>query len=333
MATSFFPIARRQGGVLSRTQLIGAGVDRHRISRMVGSAELLEVRDGVFVCAGAPPTWNQRAWIHLLEVPGPAALSHRTAARLQHAGRFPTSDIDVLVAEEGWHPPITGDRHRTTWLPPHHLTEIDGLPVTTLARTMFDLCGLVSVKRRARGLSSLTRAQVERAVDDGLARTMTVAQLNRVLAALGGRGRPGTVLMRDLLEARSDGYVATESELEDLLVDVLSAHGLPAPVRQQALGGDEDRVGRVDFVFLGPSVVIEADGRRHHTAKLDADADRWRDLELAAAGFLVIRVTWHQLVHDPERFIAALRKVLAVRTLGSSGAAAAKELRVDLAPS
>ena len=313
MATLFFSTARRQGGALSRRQLTDAGVDSHRINRMVARAELLEVRDGVYVCAGAPPTWNQRAWIHLLEVPGLAVLSHRTAARMQHTGRFATSEIDVLVAEKGWHPSITGDRHRTTWLPPHHMTVVDGLPVTTLARTMFDLCGLVSPKRRMRGLPSLTRAQVERAVDDGLARSMTVVDLNRVLAVLGGRGRPGTVLMRELLEVRTGGYVATESELEDLLVDVLTAHGLPTPVRQMALGGDDGRVGRVDFVFLGPSVVIEADGRRHHTAKLDADADRWRDLELAAAGFLVIRVTWHQLVHDPERFIAALRKVLAVR--------------------
>lgn len=330
MANTFLITARRQGGAIHRAQLVDAGVDRHRIARMVERGDLLQVRDSVFVAAGAPPSWNQRAWIHLLEVPGKAVLSHRTAARLQRTGRFSTSDIDVLVVEDGWHPPVSGDRHRTTWLPPHHLATVDGLPVTTLARTMFDLCGLVSAKRRARGLPNLTRPQVARAMDDGLARNLTVAQLNRVLGALGGRGRPGTVLMRELLEARSDGYVATESELEDLLVDVLMAHGMPIPVRQKSLGGD-DHVGRVDFVFDAPCVVVEADSRRHHTALLDADGDRWRDLELAAAGFVVIRVTWYQLVHEPERFVAALRKVLAARTPPPTAHPASLEPRVDLA--
>ena len=57
-------------------------------------------------------------------------------------------------------------------------------------------------------------------------------------------------------------------------------------------------------------VVIEADSRKHHTALLDADHDRWRDIELAAAGFVVIRVTWHQLVDEPVRFVRALEKLL-----------------------
>ncbi|MGN6692698.1 MAG: DUF559 domain-containing protein [Aquihabitans sp.] len=328
MAAAVPLLARRQGGAIGRAQLLEAGVDRHRIARMVARGDLIKVRSRVYVAASAPPTWNQRAWIRLLEVPGQAALSHRTAARMQRAGRFSVDDIDVIVLEDGWHPDIAADRHRTTYLPAHHVTTVEGLPVTTLARTIFDLCGLVSAKRRRRGLPSLTRAQVARAMDDGLARTLTVPQLNRVLAALGGRGRPGTVLMRELLEERSEGYVATESELEDLLVDVLVAYGLPLPVRQRALGGEEDRVGRVDFAYEVCRVVVEADGRKHHTALTDAEADRWRDLELAAAGFVVIRVTWHQLVHEPERFIAALRKVLEARTPPSLDPTP-NELRVD----
>ncbi|MEZ5204499.1 MAG: DUF559 domain-containing protein [Acidimicrobiales bacterium] len=60
--------------------------------------------------------------------------------------------------------------------------------------------------------------------------------------------------------------------------------------------------------------MIEADGRRHHTALLDAESDRWRDLELSSAGFVVIRVTWDQLVGEPQRFVAGLRRLIEVRT-------------------
>lgn len=77
--------------------------------------------------------------------------------------------------------------------------------------------------------------------------------------------------------------------------------------------GAERPIGRVDAVYPAERIVIEADGRRNHTALLDAEADRWRDLELAAAGFVVIRVTWWQLVNEPDRFVEALRQLLATR--------------------
>ncbi len=90
---------------------------------------------------------------------------------------------------------------------------------------------------------------------------------------------------------------------------VISSAGLPLPARQRTVGGD-DLVGRVDFLYEAERVVIECDGRRHHFGKVDAERDRWRDLELSAAGWVVIRVTWWQLVHQPERFTAQLRQLL-----------------------
>ena len=203
--------------------------------------------------------------------------------------------------------PVIG--HQRT-LHPREVEWIDGLPVTTLPRTLFDICGLVSPARRLRGLPALTRREVERAMDDALARTTSVAQLEQVLARLGGRGRGGTVLFRELLDERGEGFVATESELEDLLFAVLMRFGLPLPAKQVVLGGDRP-VGRVDFVYREKRIVIEADSRRHHSALLDAERDRWRDLDLAADGFIVIRVTWRQLVDEPVRFVQALERLLA----------------------
>jgi very-short-patch-repair endonuclease len=193
------------------------------------------------------------------------------------------------------------------------VTAVDGIPVTTVARTIFDLASLVSPARRRRGLVALTDAQVERALDDAMARGVPLEQFERVLASLAGRGRAGTRLMRDLVLERSSGEAVTESELEDLVEVVLSEFGIELPSRQVSVGGTEAPVGRVDFVFRHERVVLEADGRRHHTALRDAEADRWRDLDLAAAGYVAIRVTQRQLVHEPGRFARGLDALLAAR--------------------
>jgi very-short-patch-repair endonuclease len=304
---------RRQGGAIHRRQLREHEVGHRRLAALLDRGELVAVGEHVFVAASAPATWQRRAWIELLGAAPGARLGFRTAAQLHRVGRFTTSDIDLLEPEEVWHRHRAGTVHRTSWLPPHHLATVDGLPVTCLARTVFDLAALASVTRRRRGLPWLTEQQVARAMDDALARSLSLAGLHRVLGEMGRRGRPGTALARRLVAERSEGYRGTESELEDLLEAVLVAAGVDLPVRQRGLGGATP-VGRVDFVYLEARVVIEVDGRAHHTALLDADADRWRDLELSAAGFIVIRVTWRQLTLEPERFVAALRQLVERRT-------------------
>ncbi len=270
--------------------------------------------DDVFLVGGTAPTWHQRLWTGLLTARHDAVLSHRTAARLANAGRFGEVHVDVLEVENTDHRISRAAGHRTSWLPPHHRTQIQGFPVTTLARTCFDLAGLASPRRRRRGWPSITTAQATRALDDAIGRGLALRDLHEVLDTMGKRGRPGTVLFRELLAARGASFVATESVLEDLLVEVLDAHGLPAPARQRPLGTAQAPIGRVDFLYVAERVVVEADGRQNHTALLDAQADRWRDLELAAGGWVVIRVSWAQLVDEPTRFVDALRQLLAVRS-------------------
>lgn len=312
----FRTTAARQGGAVHRRQLRDLGVGHRRLAALVASGELEPVRDHVFVARSSPASWQRRAWIEVLDASPGAVLGHRTAASLLHVGRFVRSEIDIVELEARSHRrSVPATIHRTTWLPAHHRTTVEGLPVTTLPRTLFDLASLVSPARRRRGLVWLDEATVVRALDDALAGPMRVDALHRILGELGRRGRPGTALMRRLVDERSDGYVATESELEDLLEAVLASAGMPMPARQRDVGGDTP-VGRVDFAYLAARVVIEADGRKHHTSLTDAEADRWRDLELAGAGFVVVRVTWRQLTLEPGRFIAGLRELLRRRDPG-----------------
>ena len=115
--------------------------------------------------------------------------------------------------------------------------------------------------------------------------------------------------MRDILDKRAPGYVATASELETRFVELLEAAGVEVPEKQVNLGGDE-WIGRVDFVDRRARVVFELDGRVGHASELDRKRDRRRDNELMAEGFRVFRFTWEELVARPQWVLAMVRKAL-----------------------
>jgi very-short-patch-repair endonuclease len=172
--------------------------------------------------------------------------------------------------------------------------------VTCPERTILDLCGAVHPQR------------AERALDNALAMKLTTfPEMALMLAETGARGRPGTALLRQVLAVRTEDYVPPASELEALVLAVLQAAGVRLPDRQEWVGGTRAPVGRVDFVYRKAKVVIEADSRRYHSSWLDVQADHRRDLLLAAAGWTIIRVNWHQLVGEPELFVAAVRSFAA----------------------
>lgn len=304
-------LGHEQAGVVHHRQLRAAGLPRKVISTQCAAGLLIELHPRVFRIAGTQITWEQRLWSELLCARRDAVVSHRSAARVHGIGRFTEAHFDLVEPINRSNRISVASPHSSTWVPAHHRTLVRGIPVTTIPRTVFDLASQVSVKRYRRGLPSLRHRQVARALDDALGSGTPFDALDGMLSELGGRGRGGTVVLRGLLATRGEGFVATESELEDLLCAVLDEHGLPRPLRQRTLGGLEDRVGRVDFLYAGTNVVIEADGRKNHTALLDREGDAWRDLELTAAGFTVIRVTWTQLTDDPRRFVANLRRLLA----------------------
>lgn len=70
-----------------------------------------------------------------------------------------------------------------------------------------------------------------------------------------------------------------------------------------------DGVGRVD-VLVGDRLVIEVDGRAFHTG--DAfEEDRRRDFELVTRGYVVLRLSYRQVVHDWDRTRAGILALVA----------------------
>jgi hypothetical protein len=291
--------AAQQHGAFSERQAAFSGGTRAMIRHRVRVGRWRRLAPGVYALAGSPPTWHQRLWAAMLEAGRESVASHRSAAALLGIPGYRLGPVEVTLVRGSNHRVTLGTLHETSWLPDAHVTEIEGVPCTTLPRTIFDLA---AVEREGR---------VVRAFDDSMARLgLTVRRQEEVVAVLGRRGRPGTAAMRRLVASRGDGYVPTESELEALAVEVLVARDLPAPARQVSVWGGDRPVGRVDLGYPGTPVLIEAQSRRHHLSLPDWEADLARIAEAAAGGWAMIPVTWYQLVHEPDDFVRRVRQAL-----------------------
>ena len=291
-------LAERQHGVFTLEQARAAEFTRSAILHRLSSGRWERVGPGLFRVPGAPRTWEQRL-SGLVLASGPVAgASHRSAAALLAIPGFDRSGtIEVITPRPRRHRDPDYRVHRWRVLPYHHLTVVDGITTTRVSRTLIDLAGLLQPSR------------TERAVDNCLAaRTATVGSLRAVFIELAQPGRKGIALMRQLLNERGDGYVPPSSELEACFLALPRRLGVPEPARQVDVGDIEHWVGRVDFAYPEVRLVIELDSHRHHTARLDVEADSVRDARLRAAGWRVERFNWTDIT-DPERVIALFQEV------------------------
>ena len=185
------------------------------------------------------------------------------------------------------------------------VTSPRGLPITSPARTIFDLAGVVSQRR----LSHVVQTQL--ATD-----SPTLDDLHRCFARLARRGRPGVVRLRSILdELTDDGPTMTESELESRVWEGLRLHGICGFVPQFRPPWFDGRRGIVDFGHRAAKVIVEADGRRWHARHETMAQDRRRDRRAALNGWLVVRVMWEDLGDGSafEELAAIVRTRLATR--------------------
>lgn len=278
-------LAERQHGPISVGQTRDLGLTRSAILHRVHSGRWEPVGGGVYRIVGAERTWTQRLHAAVLASGPAAAASHRSAAALLGIPGFDRAGpIEVVTPRPRRHRQPNCRIHRWRILPDDHLTIVEGMVTTRVSRTLIDLAGVVHP------------ARTERAVDNCLAaRTVTLGALRAAFIDLARPGRKGIALMRRLLDERSDGYVPPASELEACFVALLRS-GLPEPARQVDVGDGLGWVGRVDFAYTGARTIIELDSRRHHSSKLDVEADAVRDRRLQVAGWRVERLGWDDLI-------------------------------------
>jgi very-short-patch-repair endonuclease len=100
----------------------------------------------------------------------------------------------------------------------------------------------------------------------------------------------------------------TRSELERRFLDLCRRHGLPRPKVNLWISVPGDGF-EVDFCWPEARVIVETDSRWHDDT-LSRNRDVQRDEALAAAGWLVIRLRWHDVVETPAATANRIRPAL-----------------------
>jgi Protein of unknown function (DUF559) len=304
-------VALGQAGAFSIGQASACGADRSVRYRRVMAGVWRRPAGEVFLLRDHPVTWHTRLWVALLEAGDTGAVGLQAAAQLLGLSRRWRDPVVVTKKRGRHHVVTTAICHETSWLPDDHIVTIDGLPCTNIARTLFDLAGDPKPwERRSEAGLDIHGKRIRRLMNDALREHgLTIDAMAAMLAALGKRGRPGTALIRRLLDEFGPDHTPTESGLEDMFLAVITAAGLELPEKQVSLGDDHVFTGRVDFVYRRARLIIEVDSG-YHDGPDDRHADRWRDNDLHARGWRVIRVRYRDLVREPDRVVALIRRAL-----------------------
>jgi very-short-patch-repair endonuclease len=274
-------LAERQHGVVAARQLAAIGLSRNAVSARAQAGRLHRVHRGVYAVGHTVLTVNGRRMAAVLAAGPGAALSHASAAALWQIRPTSATRIDVSVRSAAGRGKRPGLRiHRAARLRDDEITVQQGITVTTVARTLFDLA------------SSMPGRVLERALDEAEIRELyDFASLDALVRAHAGE-RGAAALARAL---RHDaGTTATKSELEELLLSICDRHGIERPAVNADVAGLE-----VDFLFAKRRLVVEADSWAFHRTRRAFERDRERDAILARADYRTLRFTHRQLTREP----------------------------------
>jgi len=295
-------VATRQHGAFTRAQALESGMSARTIDRRLSSGVWDRVYRGVYRLAGTAATWRQSLFAACLLWGEGAVIAHRAGARLVGFLGFASDEIEVSVPDRRERV-FRGIVHRPRILSSADVTTVDGIPVTTPARTLIDVAGYV------------TAEVLEEVLDDALRRRLvTIAWIRWRLHELGTARRRGSALLASLLEARLETSTVPETVFETRLLRVLIGAGLPLPTLQFRVATPSGEA-RLDFAYVEDKVAIEADGFRWHSSRQQWDNDRDRGNALTVLGWTVIHVTWTQLKYRPDEIVESVRSVLANRAV------------------
>ena len=249
-------------------------------------------------------TWVRSLWLAHLYAGPDSVISHESAGRLHHIEEVPAGIASVMVGRDLRNGPVGLRLRRADDLLAEHVEQINGLPVTTLHRTIVDLAMTLHI-------ASL-RSLVTREITDG---RVSAASLGASMDGLRRRGKPGVANLSRVLDDLGTGKGLPRSELERLLDDVIHLAGLPSPQHEYPLPGRGAVTGFVDRCWPDARLIVEADGRKWHSRRSQMERDATRSLEAQAAGFETTRLLWEHLRHDPHGTAELLRTVHEQRCL------------------
>jgi very-short-patch-repair endonuclease len=284
-----FDLARRQHWAITTSQLLATGLTPAAIRHGVAAGRLHPVHRGVFA-VGRPDLTREGRWMAAVLSAGPGAGLAQVSAVLNWAIDDRAEGLPHVVV------PASGGRrrrpgvvvHRSRTLTADDIVVRDGIPVTTLPRTLWDLAGLPPSRARL-------RPAVRQAV------RLHGLDIARLLSELDGRPDARSARLLRVLALWVPRTEVTESELEARFLALCARARIPAPDLQRRFGNR-----RADFVWHDCRLIVETDGASH-LGLVALGEDRAKDRDLQMRGYAVIRFTWADVVNRPAQTAREIR--------------------------
>jgi very-short-patch-repair endonuclease len=283
-ATTVAAIAGRTYGVVTRAQLLGAGMSSREIHGRLERGELLRVHRGVYRVGHEAPSVEAKYMAAVLAGGDGALLCGAAAAYLLGLIRGEPPEPEIVTPRK-----CRVDAVRTRRSNHGNSTIWKGIPVTSPAQTLVDLAPDLPDEDLARvcheaGLRHYTKP---RQVKEALARRPNAPGAARLWAIMNG-----------------DVKVVL-SKLEARFLDRLREIRRPLPVTNRPAGSK-----RVDCRWSEYDLTVELDGFRTHRSRHAWEQDRRREREAYARGDQFRRYTWGDVFEDPTAMLAELEQLL-----------------------
>ena len=207
-------LAARQHGVVAARQLVDGGVSSRAIERRVASGLLHRLHRGVYAVGHPVPSADGRLMAAVLAGGPDAVLSHRPAGNEWGMRRWSGR---AAVTVPRWRRSTGLIEIHSSPLPDDERTILDGIPITTVPRTLFDLATVLDHDALVRALNE---AEIRRLAD----RLPLPALLER------HRGERGAGALRRALEDAGCGRGITREELEERFAAFIRRYRLAPPL-------------------------------------------------------------------------------------------------------
>jgi hypothetical protein len=289
-------LANRQHGVVSIGQLQRLGYSRDQVRWAVRTGWLQSIDRSVYAVGHKRLSLEGQCFAAVLACGPGAVLSHHSAAWLHGLARWKPAPFHV-TGPAARRPRLPVRIHRARRLESVDLQRVEGLPTTSVPRTLLDMAAAVAFER----LEKLVERSEElelfdlRAVEELLARTM----------GHHGQGR----LRRAISLYKPSSF--TRSGLEKRWLELVLAAGLPQPHMNYVEHGFE-----LDCYWPEYRFAVELDVFETHGTRAAFERDRKRQEDLLLVGIAMDRVTGPRLESEPDEVIRRVARLLAQRSRG-----------------
>jgi hypothetical protein len=280
-------IASQAHGVVTRRELLDAGVSSKRIRRRVEQGALIPVHRGVYRVGHVARSVEARYLAAVKACGDTSLLAGRAAAHLWRLIKGSPPKPEVLTSNDRRVRGVRVHRARRSELPNPVMKR--GIPVTSVPRTLVDLA------------SSLPEEALARACHEaGVLYRTTPKQVDTTLESL--PNAPGRAKLERVLHGE---IPVTLSCLESRFLKLLRKAGLPLPTTNKVAGGH-----RVDCRWPEHRLTVELDSYRHHNSRHAWEMDRLREREARTRADEFRRYSWSDVFEDPGWILEELGVLL-----------------------